>query len=329
MESVLDVKHKYPIWLLKFGLLIALAYFIQAEMVKFGELKVDIQLFSSERIKSHGIYLLTCFGLLFFNLSTEAKKWRISTKSFLHQTRWQSNMAVLFGNTLGLVTPSKIGEYAGRLIHTSKSKSLSAIAANFYCSLSQNILNLLVGFTVFGLNSHFNSLVNRYLTSSFFTLGIAFTSILVLLYFNLKMVTTLLGKVRFLNSLIDKMGIDGFDGTVENNGLNKLLIWSLVRYMVYTTQYVMVCLFFDFEVNLWNLLCGIGFIFLIQSALILPPLLGLLARGEIAIIVWTIFGVSPDKIIVATVTLWFINILLPAILGLVAMMALRFETRDN
>ena len=306
--------------LLSLGIVVGLFYIIHKEVRSLSDISIDPIFLTKDHVINHVHFLVFCLGLLVANVYCEAIKWKMATQYFIQQSITKSIRAVLFGNTLGFVTPSKVGEYAGRLLHTTKQKSLKGLLANLYCSLSQNIVNILVGLLAFGLNPNFNSLVNRYLTSSFFTLGIVFTLILVLVYFNLEVVIEKASKVEILKKRLDALGFEQFDEAIDRQTLTQMLAWSFLRYVVYAAQYILVCHYFDFDTSLLNMLSGVSFIFLIQSALILPPVLGLLARGEIAIVVWSLFAISTDQILLSTFSLWIINILVPAVIGLVVLL---------
>jgi hypothetical protein len=66
----------------------------------------------------------------------------------------------------------------------------------------------------------------------------------------------------------------------------------------------------------WIIAACIATIFLFQTFIPLPPVIGFLARGEIALLVWSPFEIDPTLILASTYTLWLINIVLPSILGL-------------
>ncbi|HOY12533.1 MAG TPA: lysylphosphatidylglycerol synthase domain-containing protein [Saprospiraceae bacterium] len=306
--------------LLSLGIVLCLFYIIHKEVRSLTDIEIDPIFFSKAYVIRHIHFMILCTVLLVANVFCEATKWQMATQYFIQQSKAKSIRAVLFGNTLGFVTPSKVGEYAGRLLHTSKQKSLKGLLANLYCSLSQNIVNILIGLLAFGLNPSFNSLINRYLTSSFFTLGIVFTFVLVLVYFNLEVVIEKASKVEILKKRLDALGFEQFDEAIDRQTLTQMLAWSFLRYVVYAAQYILVCHYFDFDTSLLNMLSGVSFIFLIQSALILPPVLGLLARGEIAIVVWSLFAISTDQILLSTFSLWIINILVPAVIGLIVLL---------
>jgi len=65
------------------------------------------------------------------------------------------------------------------------------------------------------------------------------------------------------------------------------------------------------------MLAGISTIFLIQSGIPIPPFLGVLARGEIGIVIWSLFEVNELSILTLTFLIWILNLVVPALLGLI------------
>lgn len=74
---------------------------------------------------------------------------------------------------------------------------------------------------------------------------------------------------------------------------------------------------FGINITLITALSGISTIFLVQTSVPLPMVVGLLVRGEIALTVWGNTGANELAILAATFLLFIINLSVPALLGLV------------
>ena len=70
---------------------------------------------------------------------------------------------------------------------------------------------------------------------------------------------------------------------------------------------------------------GVSILFLIQSGLILPPILGLIARGEAALLVWSAYGVQAGDIVSAALIIWVFNLLVPATIGFYWFLKLKLD----
>jgi hypothetical protein len=100
-----------------------------------------------------------------------------------------------------------------------------------------------------------------------------------------------------------------------NTTLFYILTLSFVRYAVYLGQYVLLIFFFGVTDQLVPAILGVSTLFFLQSNLPLPPALSVLARGEMAIFLWSVFSSNVLGIVAATFSLWIINLVIPSILG--------------
>ena len=97
--------------------------------------------------------------------------------------------------------------------------------------------------------------------------------------------------------------------------LSRALVWAALRYGIYSLQYFCLLRFAGVAVGVAEGFSGIFTLFLLQAGLPLPPVLGLLARGGLAVQMWAFFGASEMNSLAATGLLWIINLILPALVG--------------
>jgi hypothetical protein len=256
-------------------------------------------------------WLFIAIVLLFSPVNTilESLKWHQSTRH-LGQTFKQSIASVYVGMSAGILTPMRLGEYLGRLVFIPSQKYINALSANLYCSIAQNMINIIIGSAIILLSK----------TDEIRDLGFYAPSILIFYAF----VITLSIFFYFNASLIFQKMEDYFpklqpyfeeDLQPSAHDLTMILIWSLVRYGVYFIQYVGIIYSLNIEVTMWNAFVAIGVTFLIQTALVLPPVVSMMARIQIAILVWQGIGVTSSHVIVAALIIWVVNIAIPALIG--------------
>ena len=90
----------------------------------------------------------------------------------------------------------------------------------------------------------------------------------------------------------------------------------MMRYLVYLSQYYFLLQFFKVEIDLVpTIACIIG-TFCVQSVVPSFLLLEIGLRGASALTFFTIFTNNQEGILLAAYSLWVINILLPALLGM-------------
>jgi len=107
---------------------------------------------------SNFAYLLIVFLLMFLNWFLEIIRWRNLVNIF-HPLRFKkATAAIMMGVTMGMISPQRIGEYAGRLLVVPSDKNWLSVKANFYTSLSLNFVILLCG--ILALYTYLSSNIN-------------------------------------------------------------------------------------------------------------------------------------------------------------------------
>jgi Lysylphosphatidylglycerol synthase TM region len=263
-------------------------------------------------ISENWVLSLTLLLLSPLNSLVEAKKWQVAILHIAPKVTIGRSLKMIYvGAAAGLITPSKIGEYGGRLIDIPAQSYPQAIVANFYCSLSQNLTNLIIGFTAIVVLS--NQLYGQFqfITISLVTMGGISSLVLLILYFNLPRFTRVFGKISFLKKWLTSKEIK-YESKVH---VDTILRWAFLRYAIYLLQYLLVVEILNFEIGWLEKLGAIGIIFLLQSVVVLPSLLGIVARVEIAFFVWASVGMINGDVLMATLFLWVVNLALPATLG--------------
>ncbi len=256
-------------------------------------------------------YLIICILLAPLNWLVESKKWWLLVSPFQSLTWSQTAAAILSGITLGVLTPSRLGEYGGRLMHIREGHRGQALYAHFMGSLSQNIPILLCGSMAGAVyfSQHYPS--TELLSISLAFILLSFTAVLILLYLQNDGLTD-----RIFNQSWLKKYTKGFAPTKYNSTiLVNVAFYSLLRYIIYVSQYLLLLYYFNINVSLPEATFGVLVIFLFQTGLPLPPALSVLARTELALIVWSVYDTNQLSILTVPLLLWLINLLIPAIVG--------------
>lgn len=261
-------------------------------------------------------YVFLGLAIVFMPLNwiLEAIKWKFMLPESI-SISWQSGLIQVFkGISLGIITPGRLGDYGGRLIHLEKSYHIQAIAATFAGSIAQNIIQFLSGAVCIYL---FMDQLKLWNVDFFFTWTILTTlvfSVLGVLFFYPKRIMEWISRLEWLkkSDWVQKMQLSVH---FSSGKLFLLLGLAFLRYLIYTGQYILIMLAFDMEMNLSHMILAVGVIYFFQSLLPLPPLLNWLGRGEIAVLILGQFQITAIYAMVCTYLLWFINLGLPAILG--------------
>lgn len=271
--------------------------------------------FSSKKLSWKWAYLAICFLLMPINWYVESKKWQLLMSPFEKIGLNKAFKTILAGISLGFVTPARIGEYGGRLITSDPNIKPQVITATLLGSISQNGCNIAFGllFSYYFLKSIFSA---TYLNALTFTLLIGVQIVaLILIYFNLPKVA------GWINALLPQKlqwrykGLLSIMAAYNRKLLVKVLSLSGLRYGVYFIQYLCIMYFLGINSDMLLLSSNIAGIYLVQTGIPLPAFLSIFARGELAIFVWGNIGIDHVTALMATFCLWFINLIIPAVLG--------------
>lgn len=265
--------------------------------------------------KGAWILLVGAIVLMPLNWILESFKWKTLVNNFQYFSLGSGLKSVLSGVSMAIMTPGRIGEYGGRLVGIDPQNRPKAILANLISSLSQNIINIGVGLCMALLFMNRFMDIQQGVFLSLFFISVLIVCALLLAYIRIDLIGGLLAYLpdyKWVTKIQES--VNSFS-QLDNKSLFYILFISMVRYAVYLSQYVMLIFFFGVTDQLVPAILGVGTIFFLQSNLPLPPALSVLARGEMAIFLWSVFTGNVLGIIAATFSLWIINLVVPAIVG--------------
>jgi hypothetical protein len=273
------------------------------------------------------IYLIFAFLLMPVNWGLEALKWKIAV-SVVHRLSFlQAFKAVLSGVSFSVTTPNRMGEYLGRILYMPEGKRLKIIAITLIGSMSQILITL--GFGTIGFFILRNYLLQANIVSLIAFQFIAFgllvlTSILTLLYLKLaffeKMIERWLKNSPYLYLI---QSVAAFNLQL----LTRLLLLSCARYGVFVTQYLLLFRLFDVNASMSNLIWAISLVFLALAVIPSVTLIELGIRGEISLQLIGIFAANNLGILLTSVSVWFINLILPALAGSLLILSIKVFKR--
>ncbi len=270
--------------------------------------------------------LILVLVLMVLNWILESRKWQILVDPLEHVTLGRSFLAILSGLSLAVVTPNRIGEYAGRILYLKNIHKLRAITVTVVGSFSQLIVTIIAGICGLAWDIHFTAGIGPHpLVSSFwekislFLLGIL-TVGCVILYFRLDLIVNLFVRFRFLRRLRTLVLILG---RFSSRDLRRVLALSGLRYLVFSIQYLFLLRLFGVELIWWQGLAMISLIFLIMAIVPTIALAEVAIRGEVSLFFLGLLSSNTLGIASATVGIWFINLILPAILGSLLLLRVR------
>jgi uncharacterized membrane protein YbhN (UPF0104 family) len=295
------------------------------KLLIFGGLLIVLykQLFVNEKIdvalehfwkNFHGNYLILflVLFLMLLNWSIEAIKWKYLIDK-LHPITWiEAIEGILFGVTFSLFTPSRIGEFGGRVFALNTDRK-EAIVSTIIGSLAQIVVNLSLGALGLLLYLYVYEKSEFYLFSAYTFIYTLMVLAVHFCFYNLDVVSTKFSNFPILKKASRYLHIIDL---YTNTEFLKLEILSILRYIIYCMQFVFLLDFFGISIAFPHAMILVASIFFVQT--INPISIALVDfgfRNNVAAFFLISFVDNPISIIATSITLWFINLIIPAIVG--------------
>jgi hypothetical protein len=280
-------------------------------------------------------YLLAALLLMLLNWSVEAVKWRFLISKYEPVPFHRALKAVFSGVTVSVFTPNRIGEYFGRVFILKHLHPLKGVLITFMGSMGQLMATVIAG--AFGMIFFLPNLIDVYVFPSYlFYWGIVLTTlimlvVMIILYLNFSVVSELIKKILPWGREKLEKYIGVFD-SYKSGELAHVLLLSLARYGVFTTQFIILLLAFGIHLPVIHYLIIIPVIFLLITIIPSIALSELGIRGSLSLYLFGFYvntsGEMGDEsaagILAASFLLWFINLAIPALTGTVFIFNLRF-----
>lgn len=280
----------------------------------FDDLK---NLFFLELRGQNIVWFVLTLLMLPFNWAAETMKWLPLIRHTEPLSFWKAYKAILTGVTTSLFMPNRVGDFGGRLLFLKPKNALKVIFSTFVGSWAQQIILITFGFLGFAYFLVELWEVERYVLQGILFIGLVLVSLLFVMFLNLEIVIPIFKKIRILYRFPRLIKSINVIRQYNRRELSITLLWAFGRYIIYCIQYYFMLRFFGINVPILRGASCIATIYLLQTSIPLPPVMGLLARGEIALQIWGIFSANKISILAATFTLWIINLIIPAFIGLI------------
>jgi hypothetical protein len=295
---MISISHKAKqllVLLIKLLIVVCAFYFIYDQLANNN--KLNWVLFSEKFNKNKSVLGISFLLLLsVLNRFFEILKWQ-NLVSYLHKiSLFDATKQVLGALTAGLFTPNGIGEYAGKALFYEKSQAKNIVFLNLICNGIQLILSVVFG--IFGL------LYLGYGKWVVFLLAVLLGFLV--LGFGLKKVKI---KGYSITDLILKINEIPKSIHRKNNYL------AVCRYLIFSHQYYFLFLVFDVQLPYFTLMATISAVYLLASSLPTFQFLDFAVKGSVALYFFGNLGVNEWIVVFISTLFWFLNIVLPAVIG--------------
>jgi hypothetical protein len=241
----------------------------------------------------------------------------------------QAFKAVLSGVSFSVTMPNRIGEYVGRVLYLPEGHRLKTIPVTLVGSFAQLLVTLIMG--VLGMIVLKKDLLTHFEGSTiwyqFLLYGlITIVILLLLLYFKVSG-TVQLFKKWFKSGrhlyLVEALG------SFNMQLLTGILLLSFLRYLVFLLQYILIFYLCEVGIEATLLAWLMSVVFLAMAVIPSIALLELGLRGEISVKLIGIYTANTLGITVTTISIWFINLVVPAIIGSLLILNIKVFNKRN
>lgn len=295
---MLTISHKAKqllVLLIKLLIVVCAFYYIYDQLANNN--KLNWVLFSEKFNKNKSVLGISFLLLLsVFNRFFEILKWQNLVSTLKPITLFEATNQALSSLTAGLFTPNGIGEYAAKALFFEKSQTKKIIFLNLICNGAQVIVSVLFG--IIGL------LYLGYYKWVLIIVG-SVTGILILL-FALKKINMKGFSIEILLQEISKISKYIY---YKNNYL------AICRYLVLSHQYYFLFLAFDVQLPYFTLMAAIASVYFLASSLPTFQFLDFAVKGSVALYFFGILGVNEWIVVFISTIIWFLNLVLPAVIG--------------
>ena len=295
---MITIPHKSKqllVFSVKLLIVVGAFYFIYNQLASNDKLdwKKFLILFHKNQSAGGILFLLL---LSFLNRYFEILKWQNLAQVVKPISIYDAAKQVLAALTLGVFTPVGVGEYAGKALYFDKKDTKKIIFLNLICNGIQ-----IVATGVFGI---LGMMLLGYWLWSFGIIAITIV-FLMFSYFTKKIKI----KGYSIDDLLDKIN------EIPKKIHRKNFILGMCRYLVFSHQYYFLFLAFDVDLSYTTLMATITTVYFLASVIPSFQFLDFALKGSLAVYFFGILGVNEWVVVFVTTLMWFLNIVLPVIIG--------------
>lgn len=259
------------------------------------------------------LMVLACLVLVPVNWLLESLKWQRLVRDVEDLSLWKAFKATLSGVGVGLFTINRVGEFGGRVMFMKSENRVSGVMRTLMGSFSQLLVTLIFGSLSFAYLGAETLQLPVPVYQSLMICAVAGSALLLGIYFQYGFFIGLIDKTKLYQWMLGR----GFKPMqLLKAELNRALMLSFFRYLVFNIQFVLLVLSFGCPVSWLEGLLATSCLFFIQTTVPTVSFMELGIRGAGAMLIFGWFGCEEVPVLTASFLIWFVNLILPALAGL-------------
>jgi len=263
------------------------------------------------------LQLLIVFILMPLNWSLESLKWKKILRPVCPISFPKSVRSVLSGTTVGLFTPNRVGEFAGRVVHLQPQHRIQGTVANIIGSLSQLLITILVGSIAMFISLGKQEFAYLGVGWLMRLIALIVPAILFLAFFKMPALVNLIKRDdwnKYTDILLSYRPVF----------LLHIVMLSFLRYIVFAIQFLITLNLFGIDIPYTDGFRIIAIIYLVMAVVPTIALSEITVRGSIALFFLTPFTGDAVAVLSASTFIWILNLAVPASFGALSALWIRF-----
>ena len=251
--------------------------------------------------------LVAALLLMPLNVVAEAGKWRLLLRKTEPMTIWGAQRQVYYGYVGAFITPYHAGDYPARAMLLKDKRNFSAaVGVGLVGSIALLVVELMFGIPATWLFISYNpNIPMQYFAIAFIVL-VLMLSLLPHLVRYLSRREWKNTQMRQLSAALSHMSYPLFMKTIA---------WSMLRYGIWAIQLVLALHFCGVDMTWVQYMIAIPFYYMVVALFPSIPALNIAIRGSWSLIIFGVFSQNTVGIALAVVLIWFINTVLPMLIG--------------
>ena len=273
------------------------------------------------QVKDHWALIFFVLLMMFINWTLEAMKWSLLINKIEKVSLRFSLKAIFTGITLSAFTPNKIGEYGGRVLYLKKGNKIQGVLITFIGSMAQLLTTILFGsIAIIGLLYIFPSVSQsiEFIEFPYYVyllIIILVNSLLLFLFLNTEIFTKMASRISFLDRYKKFTVIFSL---YKKQELIKVLLFGFARYIVFSVQFFILLKVLGVDIASLYAIVLIPIMFLVTSIFpVWTPITDVSFKLLVSMYLFGLFSTNYIGVSCATFSIWIINFILPALIGLV------------
>lgn len=260
--------------------------------------------------------ILFCLILGIPNWLLETQKWQISLFPVEKLSFKTALDGVLRGIPLAIFTPNRVGEIFGRsTVLKSENRASGALATlyNGFAQMPIMMFSAFLGLLWFRFGNAKFVLQTDFLIANWFIVIVFICSSLMLcVYFCPQKFIPFARKAAEGKGFVGKL--EFFSRYTSNQKL-KIIVLSILRYLVYCFQNYLLLIAFGVDIQIVDAMLGIFIVYFLMSFIPRPALAEFGVRCSFSILVFGNAVENYSSLVFSSALLWIINLLIPSILS--------------